>query len=191
MAENETLDLDHRNSGRWRVLQQMIERGATPEDVADEFYRCLVNTIKRVGERVPLAEFFDAVYRQDDDALANIVRYRCNEARDYAELLQQAASVDRDPSSIVDRFLRATVSAVLRRIEVRMDWATCARLRLARAAIESLMNGRIVALARKVGAHPDRKPSLPPRSAEQRQLDHQRLLSLSLRHKEGQADASH
>ena len=184
MAENETLDFGHRNSGRWRALEKTIERGAKPEEVAGEFVRCLVNTVKRVVERVPLAELLDAAKRKDDHALANIVRYRCKDARDYAELLQQAACVDRDASSILDRFLRATVRAVLRRIEVRVDWPTRARLRLARPAIESLMNGPIVALARKVAAHPDQKPSLPPRSAEQRQQDHEKLLLLSLRHKE-------
>jgi len=184
MAENETLDLDHRNSGRWRILQKTIEGGARPEEVAEELFRCLITAVKRVVERIPLAEFLDAAKRNDEDALANIVRYRCKDARDYAELLQQAACVNRDASSILDSFLRAIVRAMLRRIQVRVDWPTSARLRLARPAIESLMNGPIVALVRKVAAHPDRKPSLPPRSAEQRQQDHEKLLLLSLRHKE-------
>lgn len=81
MAENESLDLWDRHSGRWRQLLKKIHSHEPVEEIADEVVRCLYKTSQNLVELLPLHELLDAT-ELGSDRVCEVVR-RCRKGRDY------------------------------------------------------------------------------------------------------------
>lgn len=187
MAENESLDLRDRHSGRWQQLFKRIENDEPAEQIADAAVRCLYKTFKNLVELLPLPELLDAA-KLGPDKVREVVR-RCRKGRDYAELFAQQAAIHTDPVQIVEGVARATTDRFfdLFRMEIlgESHWPNIARLRVVCEDVTTLMNDGIASLARKIADRPNEKPRMPARSADQREKDQRDTLKLSLQPRSG------
>ncbi len=183
MAENETLDLWDRYSGRWKRLLGLVERSEPTDTIADEAVRCLYRTFKNLVELLPLKEMLQAASRGDRAAVDDVVR-RCRKARDYAELIAQEAAVTNMPARLLEGVARGAVDEFLDQIGMKVlgddHWPDLARFRVLRENVERLMRVDITRLARQVAAHPNEKPRMPAKSAEQHEQEQRDLLGMSL-----------
>jgi len=183
MAENETLDLWNRHSGRWQQLLRKIKSGEPANEIADETVRCLYRAFGNLVELLPLGKVLEAVARGDEDAVWAIVR-ECRSGRDYAELIAQQATIDSDPVRVLEGVARATVERFFDQMGMKVvgdgRWPDMYRFRLLREDVNTLMQPGIACLARHIAEYPDKKPRTPARSAAQRARDQRDLLSLSL-----------
>lgn len=187
MAENETLDLGDRHSGRWRLLLKRFESGEPAEHISGDTVRCLYKTFKNLAELLPLGELLAAA-RLGAEEVREVVR-RCRKGRDYAELFAQQAFIDSDPAQIIEGVARATVDRFLDQIELKVvgvgHWPDMKRFRIMRDNVITLICGDVTRLARKVAENPNEKPRMPARSADQKQKDQRDLLNQSLRPRSG------
>ena len=60
MAENETLNLKDRHSGRWRALMRLVEQGGSVGQVREEAVRCLYAVAKHLHKLLPVTELLAA-----------------------------------------------------------------------------------------------------------------------------------
>lgn len=187
MAENETLDLWDRHSGRWRHLLKRVERDEPADQIADDAVRCLYKTFKNLVELLPLGKLFDAA-KLGPDKVREVVR-RCRKEGGYAELFAQQAAIHTDPVQIIEGVARATVDRFLDQIELKVvgdgHWPDMARFRIMRENVVMLMRDDLARLARKVADRPNEKPRMPARSADQKEKDQRDLLNLSLQRLSG------
>jgi hypothetical protein len=183
MAENETLDLHDRHSGRWRQLLKKIERNETADRIATETVLCLYKTFKNLVELLPLDKLLDAA-KLGRDKLREVVR-QCHKARDYAELFAQQAPLQTDPSKLIEGVARATVVTYFdrfgREVIGRGNWPDIARFRVLREDVSNLMRNDVERLARNVSDHPTEKPRMPARSPSQKEEEQNEILGISLR----------
>lgn len=182
MAENETLDLWGRNSGRWQRWLKGIESGERVEWIADEATRCLHLTWKKLVELLPLERLLDAA-KLDDQTIHDVVR-KCRKGRDYAELFEQLAAIHSDPAALVESVLRATVERIFDQVEFEVvgagHWPDMVRFRMMRQHVQTLMRDDVGRLARKIAHHPNEKPRMPARSADLKEKDQRDLQNQSL-----------
>lgn len=182
MAENETLDLWDRQSARWQRWLKRIETGDPVEQIADEAMWCLCKTFQNLTEPLPVEQLLDAAMR-DDQAIHDVVR-ECRKARDYAEMFEQLAAIHSDPAALVEGVLRAIVERFFDQIEMKVvgngHWPDMARFRIMRESVKTLMRDGVGRLARKIADHPNEKPRMPARSADQKEKDQRALQNQSL-----------
>ncbi len=187
MAENETLDLWDRHSGRWRQMLKKIGNREPAEDIADEVVRCLHTTFKNLVELLPLEQLIDAANR-DDHTVHDVVR-ECRKGREYAELFDQLAAIHSDPAALIEGVARAAVDRFLDQIEMKVvgngHWPDMARFRVMREDTMARIQEAVARLARQVAENPNEKPRMPARSAEQKEKDQRDLLNLSLQPRSG------
>ena len=183
MAENESLDLWGRHSGRWRQLLRKIENNERPEDIANEVVRCLYQTFKSLVDLLPLPDLIDAA-EHDPERVREILR-RCRSACDYAELFAQFSAVHSDPVGLITAVTWFTFDRFLDQIGMKVvgarPWPDVARFRLMRHAVRGLIEGEVNRLAQQVAGNPGSKPRMPARSSEQKEQDQRDMLGLSLR----------
>lgn len=183
MAENETLDLWDRHSGRWRQLYRKIDSKAPDEEIDREIERCLYSTFKNLPDLLPLRELLDAAER-DDQTIHDVVR-ECRKAREYAEYFDQLAAVHSDPTALVEGVACAVVERFLQQIGMKVvgngHWPDMARFRVMCEDTMARIQKPVARLAKQVAANPNQKPRMPARSAKQKEQDQRDLLSLSLR----------
>jgi hypothetical protein len=187
MAENETLDLWDRHSGRWRQLLKKIDSKQPLEDIADEVVRCLYATFKHLVDLLPLERIIDAATR-DDHAIRDVVR-ECRKAHEYADLFVQVAAIHADPAALIGGVARAAVDRFLDQIEMKVvgddHWPDMARFRVMRDDVMGRIKEAVARLASQVAKNPNEKPRMPARSAERKARDERDLLTLSLQHRSG------
>ena len=182
MAENETLDISDRYSGRWRRLLRRIESDDPVEQIADDAVWCLHKTFKNLVELLPVERLLEAA-TDEDQTIHDVVR-ECRKARDYAEMFEQLAAIHTDPTALVESVLRATVERFFDQIELEVvgdgHWPDMERFSIMRESVKSLMRDGVARLARKIEDHPNEKPRMPARSAEQKEKDQRDLQNQSL-----------
>lgn len=182
MAENESLDLWNRNSGRWRRFLQSCEmhlQGKRPAgSVARDAVECLYRVSKNLVE-LPLNDFFCAA--RETGAAASVVLRKCRRHRDYAELFAHFSHIHADPVRLVEAVLNATIQRYFDQIAMKLGpdcWANMARCKL---SAETLMRHDVSRLAKQILTHPTERPRMPRRSIDQKLEDEKDLLHLSLK----------
>jgi len=182
MAENETLDLWDKHSARWRRLLKRIESDDPVERITDEVMWCLCKTFQNLTDQLPVEQLLDAAKR-DDQTIHDVVR-ECRKARDYAEMFEQLAAIHSDSTALVESVLRATVERFFDQIELKVvgdgHWPDMARFRIMREDVKTRMRDGVGRLARKIADHPNDKPRMPARSADQKEKDQRDLQKQSL-----------
>ena len=182
MAENETLDLWGRHSARWQRWLKRIERGDSVEQIADEAMWCLHKTFKNVVELLPVERLLEAA-TDEDRTIRDVVR-ECRKGREYAELFEQYAAIHSDPAALVEAVLRATVERFFDQIAMKVvgngHWPDMAGFSIMRESVKTLMRDGVGRLARKIADHPNEKPRMPGRSADQKEKDQRDLQNQSL-----------
>ena len=184
MAENETLDLRDRHSGRWRQLLRKIERGESLENISEEAVRCVYKTIQNLidlfsKQGLPLGKLLDAAER-NDGSLHEMVR-RCRKGRDYAELLEQLATIHHERGVLIRVMLSETLERFLDQMRHellgRTHWPDTARLT---SNVPESVGIDLDRLAERLAVTPDVKPRMPGRSVEQKNRDHADLMRTSV-----------
>ena len=110
MAENETLDIGHARSGRWRKWRDLILSQGSVDEIAAEGVRCLAQTFKKLQQilahdnDLPLKEILRVAADPDGDFSAIIRRSRYG--RDYLEVFESQSSQALDDRSILENVLR-------------------------------------------------------------------------------------
>lgn len=187
MAENETLDLWDRHSGRWQQLLKKIESNEPAGQIAYDAVQCLRKTFQNLAELLPVEQLLDAA-KHGRAEMREVVR-RCHKGRDYAELFAQQAAIPTDPVQIIEGFAHAIVDRFFDQIELKVvgddHWPNMTRFRTMRENVRTLMRNDVARLARKVADHPSEKPRMPARSADQKEKDQRDLLILSLARRSG------
>jgi hypothetical protein len=108
MAENETLDLWHKNSGRWRYLHNKYQIRCSVSAIAEETLSCLSRSLKKISKNIPITDLLDCV--SDGKDVHGIIR-NCHFSRDYAELFEIASNKGlRDKTQIMALVLRTICS---------------------------------------------------------------------------------
>lgn len=182
MAENETLDLMHRNSGRWQHLWRLIRDGAPHAQVCEKAIRNLYTTFRKLYEDIPVGAMLRAAAGENGD-LEQLVR-NCRKHRDYAELFALEARQGFDRETVAANVCMATVERFLDQISLKMmqandglDIGECAdRFK----KYKSSQKEPIQKLARQLARNPDsppRRPAVPKEARERRQKE---LLATSL-----------
>ena len=187
MAENETLDLWGRHSGRWRRLLRKIEQDKSPAAIAKMAVRCLCKTYQNViqllsDQGLPLSGLLNAAARNDGSLHEMVIR--CRHGRDYAELLEQLATVHHDPGKLLRALLEGTADRFLDQIGVKLlgqaAWPDTARIRILVNDVPDAMRDDVARLADRLARQPDVKPRMPGRSTEQKDRDHAEVMRTSL-----------
>ena len=182
MAENETLDISGRCSGRWRRLLKRIENDDPVEQIADDAVWCLRMTFKNLVELLPLERLLEAA-TDEHCTIRDVVR-ECRMGREYADLFVQQTAIHTDPVQIVEGVARATVDRFLDQIELKVvghgHWPDMPCYHTMRENVMALIRDDVADLARRVADCPNEKPRMPRRSANQVEQDQRNLLSLSL-----------
>ena len=182
MAENESLDIRDRHSGRWRRLLKGIERNDPVERIAVDAVWCLHKTFKNLVVLLPVERLLEAA-TDEDRTIREVVR-ECRKGREYAELFAQQTAIHTDPVQIVEGVAYATVDRFLDQIELKVvghgHWPDMSRYRTMRENVMMLIRNDVANLARRVADCPNEKPRMPRRSADQIEQDQRDLLNLSL-----------
>ena len=154
---------------------------------SDEAMWCLRKTFQNLAELLPVEQLLDAAKR-DEQAIHDVVR-ECRETRDYAEIFEQLAPIHSDPASLVEGVARATVDRFLDQIQMTVvgedHWPDMAGFREMREDVKAMMQPGIARLAIQIADHPNVKPRMPRRSADQKEKDQRDLLNLSLPRRSG------
>lgn len=183
MAENETLDLGHRNSGRWRRLLQRFRDGEHVDDIVRDATRCLTQSSKGLVKRLPLPELLEAVSRGPREVQA-VVR-KCAKWRHYAQLFEHSSHLTTNPQAVVAFVLRATLDEFLDQFGHELigsqRYPTALSFRVFCDEIRSRTREDIVRLSQRICSDPQQPPRMPARSPQEKDREQQRLYSLSLR----------
>ena len=182
MAENETLDLMGRNSGRWRHVWRLIRDGASDQQVCEKAIRNLYTTFRKLYEDIPVAAMLRAAAGENGD-LEELVR-NCRKHRDYAELFPLEARQGFDRETVVANVCTAAVERFLDQIGLEMmqandglDFGECAD---GFSRYKSLLKEPIQKLARQLARNPDTPPRRPAVPKQERERRHKELLATSL-----------
>ena len=182
MAENETLDISDRYSGRWRRLLKRIESDDPVEQIAVDAVWCLHKTFKNLVELLPVERLLEAA-TDEERTIRDVVR-ECRMGREYAELFAQQTAIHTDPVQIVAGVARATVNRFLDQIELKVvghgHWPDMSRYSAMRENVMALIGDDVTDLARRVADCPNEKPRMLRRSADRVEQDQRDLLSRSL-----------
>jgi hypothetical protein len=180
MAENETLDIESRQSGRWRRLRRLICDRASDHEVVTAVEENLYRTVRKLRGQMPLKLLLEGLVAGQD--VTELIQ--ASESRDYAELLALQAEPGLDTQALLKRFLDAILQRFRDQIAMKAvgsahyptfesfysDWARWA----------ALAQGQIQRIAERLAAHPERAPRMPPRSAVTRDRERRALTKMSL-----------
>ena len=97
MAENETLDL--RQSPRWKPARRLLREGAAPEALAQEVFRAVDATLKKLAKLIPIGRLIDQSLRLDGQPRELLPD--CRGAAEYAQAIIQLARHCETPSGVV------------------------------------------------------------------------------------------
>lgn len=187
MAENETLDIGHARSGRWRKWRDSILSQGSADEIATEGVRCLVRTFKNLQQifetenRVPLKEILDAATDPDGD-FSDIIR-RSRHGRDYLQMFESQSGQGLDDRSILENVLSLTTDRFLD--QIRDDpsgtrFANAGAFREFASAVKERMIDGIQRLAGQMADAPDRPLRMPSQSQEQKDRHQAALLGMSI-----------
>jgi hypothetical protein len=182
MAENETLDLWYRNSGRWRDLWRLIIRDAAGEELHRQAEYCLYKTFQNLRKLIPLPEILVAAADGNGD-MAEIVR-NCNEGREYAQLFRLEANQGLSREAIVGNVAQATLQRFLDQMALKIlsddGRADLGSLGERFAHLKTSLEPSIQRLADQVAQRPDRSPRRRAATPETKAAEHARLLDMSV-----------
>lgn len=181
MAENETLDLDHPNSARWRRLWRLIEAGEPEAVVRTESTRYLYKTLQNVCKLIPIDRLLSAA--AGESARVHEIVRTCDDGRDYAQLFELEANQGLDRVKIVENVLHATLDRFLDQIGMRVvgsgAWPDFATYRTFHGRISRSLTGDIRTLAERIAANPHTPPKMPRMSGTQAQQRQSEILHWS------------
>jgi len=182
VAENETLDLMDRNSGRWRDLWRLISKGAPEAEIREKAITNLYTTFRKISEDIPVAELLSAAAGEDGD-LDELAR-DCRKHREYAQLfkLESAQGLDRQTVAenvalgVIDRFLDQIGMETMR----GSNSFDLAELMDRFRGLKRSLNDPIRRFAHQLARSPDRAPRKPPVSKQAKAQRQKQLLTRSL-----------
>jgi len=183
MAENESLDLYYKNSGRWRGAMRMMADGLPADRVAEELLRNLYRTMKNLikNQLLSVEALYDAATGRRDD-LELVVRQA--ESTEYARLFAANAFQGLGPVEIVENVLRDTTDRFLDQMGVQLvggeRFAHFAAFRRERDEITYLMNDGVRQLAHTIAQSPRVPPRMPALSVQRRRQAATELMTMSL-----------
>ena len=174
MAENESLDLMDRNSGRWRKLLKYIETKEPPEKLAPQVLRYLYklwqNLVKQKGF---LLEQMLSAASGESGHIQEIVR-RCRSSRDYAKLFEIEARQGGSDQRIIERVNWAIIDRYFDQYEERVlgsnEWPSAFEIHGYLAHVKNLIRENVAHLSQRVASH----PQSPPRTPHALAADHDR-----------------
>jgi hypothetical protein len=183
MAENETLDLMHRNSGRWRQLCKRVAAAESDDRITGMAVGCLYKTFQKVCQLIALDDLLSAAAGKDGH-IWDIVR-GCREGRDYAELFALEAKQGLDRQTIAENVVWATVYKFLDQIKMSVvpseTWPSFRSLEEhCYQSLKQSLGPRIRRLAQQIAQNPGKAPRMPPVSKDAKEKQHKSLLSTSL-----------
>ena len=182
MAENETLDLMGRNSGRWRDLWRLMEKGERIDEIHEKAVRCLYTTYRRIYEDVPVGDLLRAACGEDGD-VEQLAR-DCRTHTDYVDLFRLEASAGSDRKEVARGVSQGIVDRFLDQIGMKMllsqDIVDIPKLRGLFASIKSTLAGPIDQLSGQLARNPDAAPRRPAATRETRERQQKELLTTSL-----------
>lgn len=187
MAENESLDIGHARSGRWRKWRDSILSHGSVDEIASEGVRCLARTFKNLQQlfenknRVPLKEILHAASDPDGD-FSDIVR-RSRYGRDYLQMFESQCNQHLDDRSILENVLTLTTERFFD--QVREDpngngFSNAGAYREFVSAVKEQMIDGIQRLASQMADAPDRPLRMPSQSQEQKDRHQDALLGMSI-----------
>ena len=182
MAENETLDLMGRNSGRWRDLYLLIAKGAGIDEIRDKAVRCLYTTYRKIYEDVPVGDLLRAACGEDGD-VEQLAR-DCRKHTDYVGLFRLEASPGSARKEVARRVTEGIVDRFLDQIGMEMllsqDTIDVHKLRVLFVSIKSTLADPIDRLSGQLARNPDAAPRRPAATKETRERQQKELLTTSL-----------
>ncbi len=181
MAENETLNLNDRHSGRWRALMRLVAQGSSIEEVRQEAVRYLHAATKNLVELLPLGELLAAA-AGENGPVAEIVA-RCSKGRDYAQLFERQADrrLTREPimTNVLVMALESFFDQISLRIVPSEKWTYPSLVRFLGEVRKAAM-GDIRRLAAKVARNPHEAPRMPALSEAAKEQRRRQLTGMSL-----------
>ena len=182
MAENETLDLMGRNSGRWRELERLIARGTPMAEIRDTAVRCLCTTLKRIYEDVRVGDLLRASCGEDGD-IDELAR-QARKHTDYVDIFRREADPGADRKTIARRVNGWIVDRFLDQIGMEMlmsqETVDVSSLRARFASIRRALAGPIEAVSDQLARNPDKPPRRPAVSKDAAERKRRELLTISL-----------
>ena len=182
MAENETLDLRHPNSRRWRHLCSLVRDRKPEQKIAEEAIDCLYQTWKRLSNLLPLRRLIDAA--SGDLGHFHRLVAECGRAREYAQLFQQQAGRGRSERQVVEAVLVATLHRFFDQIAIEAggqeggpDFNTIERIF---ERVEFLASQEIGHLANQIVENPHAPLKRPPKIRKLRKKENSDLIDISL-----------
>jgi hypothetical protein len=185
MAENESLDIESRQSRRWQHLRDAIRSGEADNEIERILLLNLFGAYKKVVRQIRLRPLLDALLTDGD--VRGVLR-EC-ENQEYAQLIANQSQPGMDASDIMAQALWATADRFLEQIGMDVvgsehwpDWLgfdqACQSWR------QGVFNG-LLGLASKLAESPDQPPRLPARTPEEKKRDLEHLNSMSLLRRQG------
>jgi len=187
VAENETLDIGHARSGRWRKWRNSILSQGAVDEIATEGVRCLARTFKNLQQifenenHVPLKEILHAATDPDGD-FSDIIR-RSRYGRDYLQMFESQSNQGLDDRSILENVLSLTTDRFLDQIREDPNgtrFPNAGAFREFASAVKEQMIDGIQRLAGQMADAPDRPLRMPPQSQEQKDRHQAALLGMSI-----------
>lgn len=187
MAENETLDIGHARSGRWRKWRDAIIRQDAVSEIASEGVLCLARTFKNLQQlfenenRVPLKEVLNAATGTDGD-FDEILR-RSRYGRDYLQMFASPLNQGLDDRSVLENVLVLTTDRFLDQIRqdaVGSSFDNARSFREFALAVKDQMIDGIQKLSTQLADAPDRALRMPAQSQAEKEHNQDALLRLSV-----------
>jgi hypothetical protein len=183
MAENETLDLFYRSSGRWRNVWRLLASGTEVERVAEELVRNLYRTFKNLikEELIQLEALCDAATgRRDDLELLE----RQAKAAEYAQLFSRNAYQQLSRVQVVENVLLQTIDRFVDQIEHELigkdRYPDIPSFAYTRDRIANIVAPHVSVLAETLARSPNQPPRMPPLTIERRRQQSAELLNMSV-----------
>lgn len=181
MAENEMLDpWDKDNSPRWRHLYDRINEGIPKEQLVDEAYRCLVDTVIHLYDLLPMGDLVRTAAQ--DNREARRLAATCPKGNDYAQLFVNYGRKLSSRKKVVEKVLRAALMTIFDRMELHAlnnsEWNGSALMPTDDILIR--LSPRLGKLADKIVKDPDEAPRRPSQSAEDKEEERRELVDLSI-----------
>jgi hypothetical protein len=181
MAENETLNLNDRHSGRWRDLMRFVERGSSVDEVRQEAVRCLHAAVKNLVELLPLGELLGAA-AGENGPVAEVVA-RCSKGREYAQLFEGQANRGLTREQTMTNVLVTALESFFDQMSLRIvpseKWTYASLVRFFGEVRQAAM-GDIRELAADLARHPHEAPRMPALSKAAKDERWRQLTDMSL-----------
>ena len=182
MAENETLNLCDRYSGRWQALMKLITQQPSVDQVGKEAVRCLYSLVKSLYGLLPIADLLAAA-AGENGPVAEVVA-RCPRGRDYAQLVELQAGRGLSKEGIVTNVLTTTLETFSDQISLRLGsesgpWTFSSCQRFMKEVMDRSRDD-IRSLAAKIAAKPSEVPRMPALTAAERVEKDRQLTNMSL-----------